>query len=273
MAEQEYLTVQGTRVPRVGFGTWQINGDRCREAVRDALEIGYRHLDTARAYGNEREVGEGLADSGVPREDVFLTTKVWMEDAAHDDVIASAHASLRDLGIDQLDLLLLHWPNPRVPIAETLGAMAELREQGLIRHAGVSNFPPRMLREALESGPLFTDQVEYHPYLGQDELLGICREADVMLTAYAPFAHGKLLREPVLTEIGAAHGKTAAQVCIRWLIDQPQVATIPKASSHENRVANFDVFDFRLTDEDRARIDALPKDRREFNPSWAPAWD
>jgi 2,5-diketo-D-gluconate reductase B len=270
----EHLEIRGTRVPSVGFGTWQITGADCVDAVRDAIEIGYRHIDTARAYDNEREVGRGIADSGVAREDVFLTTKVWIDDAEPDRVQAAADDSLSNLGVDHLDLLLLHWPNDEVPIERTLEGMAALRDAGKVRQFGVSNFPPSRLREALSHGDVFTNQVEFHPFLGQDELLSIASEADMMITAYAPLAHGKVPRDETLRSIGDAHGKTAGQVALRYLLDKPRTCVIPKASSHERRAENFDVFDFALTDDERARIDALPKDRRDFSPSFGPkSWD
>jgi 2,5-diketo-D-gluconate reductase B len=272
MGSATTLEVQGTQVPRLGFGTWQIVGPECVTAVRDALEMGYRHVDTARAYDNEREVGAGLAAAGVPREDVFLTTKVWMDDAAPDRVRASAESSLRDLAVDYVDLLLLHWPQPRVPVERTLEAMMALRDAGAVRHIGVSNFPAGLLRRAVDVAPVFCNQVEYHPYLGQDEILALAEEHDFMVTAYAPLGHGAVPDDPVLEEIGAAHGKTGAQVALRWLVDQPRVTTVPKAASHENRAANFDIWDFELSHDERERIDSLPKDRREFDPAWAPDW-
>jgi 2,5-diketo-D-gluconate reductase B len=270
--DQATVEIQGTRVPKLGFGTWQITGRACEEAVLDALEIGYRHVDTARAYDNEREVGAGLRASGQPRDEIFLTTKVWMEDVEPGRLRASAEASLRDLRTDYVDLLLIHWPNPAVPLERSLQSMVALREEGKIRHFGVSNFPPRLLEQAVATAPVFCDQVEYHPLLGQPDLLRLADAHDLLITAYAPFGHGGVLSEPVLREIGAAHGKTAAQVALRWLVDQPRVAAIPKAGSHAHRVANFDIWDFPLSAEERARIDDLPKDRREFDPAWAPDW-
>ncbi|MDQ3850758.1 MAG: aldo/keto reductase [Actinomycetota bacterium] len=267
------LTVQGVEVPKLGLGTWLITGRACVDAVRDALELGYRHIDTARAYGNEAQVGRGLAKAPVPREDVFLTTKLWYTDLRARQVRAQVEGSLRALDTDYVDLLLIHWPNADVPLAETLGAMVELREGGRVRHLGVSNFPARVVREALEHAPILTDQVEYHPYLGQPALLALARERDLMLTAYSPLAHGRLLDEPVLREIGAAHGKTAGQVALRWLLDQPQVAAVPKASSHANRAANLDVFDFALDDAERGAIAALERGLRTADPAWAPDWD
>jgi 2,5-diketo-D-gluconate reductase B len=267
------LEIQGTTVPKLGFGTWQIEGPECQEAVEDALAIGYRHIDTARAYGNEEQVGRGLAAAGIPRNEFFLTTKIARDEYAPDDLRRAAEDSLRKLGVEGLDLLLLHWPNPDFPLEETLGALIGLRDDGLIKHLGVSNFPPGMLREAIGLAPIFTDQVEFHPFLGQDALVELAIEKDFMVTAYSPLARGKVPEHATLREIGGAHGKTAGQVALRWLLDTPQVCTIPKASSHERRVENFEVFDFELTDDERARIDALPKGERIIDPGFAPDWD
>jgi 2,5-diketo-D-gluconate reductase B len=267
------VEAQGAVVPKIGFGTWQIAGDACVEAVRDALELSYRHLDTAAVYENEREVGRGIAESGVDRDDVWLTTKVWMSELSRDRLHASAENSLRDLRTEYVDLLLVHWPNAEVPIAESLREMKRLREEGKVRHLGVSNFPPRLLREALEHAPILCNQVEYHVGLGQERLLTMADEHDLAIGAYAPLAHGDLLAEPALREIGEAHGKSPGQVALRWLVEQPRVCALPKAASHENRAANLDVFDFELSPEERRRLDELPKDRRRFDVSWAPDWD
>jgi 2,5-diketo-D-gluconate reductase B len=269
----ETVEVQGTRVPVLGFGTWLISQADAAEAVRDALEIGYRHIDTARAYENEREVGRGIVDSGVPRDEIFLTTKVPHTDAAPGLVERDAEESLERLGVDYVDLLLLHWPSAQVPVEHSLQAMRELQEEEKIRHPGVSNFPAGMLSRALDILPLFADQVEYHPLLAQDALLELARAHDLTLTAYSPLAHGKVVGHPELTAIGEQYGKSAGQVALRWLLDQPNVTTAPKASSHERRLENFEVFDFALSDADRERIAALPKDVRTANPSWAPDWN
>lgn len=269
----ETIEVRGVAVPRLGFGTWQITGPAAREAVRDALEIGYRQVDTARAYENEAEVGAGIADSGVARDDVFLTTKVWIEDFEPDRLEAAAEDSLRQLGTDHVDLLLLHWPSPDVPLERTLRALVGLRDDGRIRELGLSNFPPGLLRQALQLAPVFCDQVEYHPFLDQTRLLELARAEDVLVTAYSPLAHGRVPDDPTLTRIGRGHGKTAGQVALRWLLDQPGVSPIPKASSHERRVENWEVTDFELTPSEREEIDALPKDVRTANPPWAPDWD
>jgi 2,5-diketo-D-gluconate reductase B len=267
------IEVRGVRVPAVGFGTWLVTGQDATEGVRDALEIGYRQIDTARAYENEREVGRGIAESGVPRNEIFLTTKVPHDDASADNVERDAEQSLERLGVDQLDLLLLHWPNQDVPVEETLNAMERVRADGRTRNIGVSNFPAGLLEQALQIAPVFCDQVEYHPFLDQSRLLEVARANDVLITAYSPLAHGKVPEDETLTRIGDRYGKSAGQVAMRWLLDQPGVSPIPKASSHERREENFDVFDFSLSDEDRAEIAELPKDVRTANPPWAPDWD
>jgi 2,5-diketo-D-gluconate reductase B len=266
------LTIQGSEIPQLGFGTWLITGHDATDGVRDALEIGYRHIDTARAYENEAEVGEGIASSGVDRGDIWLTTKIWLDDYEPERLKRAAEDSLRNLRTDHIDLLLLHWPSADVPVERSLQAMRELQAAGRIRHAGVSNFPAGMLARALEILPLFADQVEYHPFLAQDALLDVIRQHDMTLTAYSPLAHGKVVGHPELTAIGEQYGKTAGQVALRWLLDQPQVTTAPKASSHARRLENFEVYDFALSDADRERIAALPKDVRTANPSWAPDW-
>lgn len=266
------VSVQGVEVPRIGLGTWRVWGADCVEAVRHALELGYRHVDTARAYDNEAQVAQGIADSGVPREQVFLTSKIWRNEVKPRALRAAAEASLRTLQTDYLDLLLLHWPNARIPLGTQLEALTALREEGKVRQIGVSNYPAGLLREALDLAPVFCNQVEYHPFLQQAELLGIAAERDLLLTAYAPLARGAVLSDPVLNEIGAAHGKSPAQVALRWLIEQSNVAAIPRSTSARNRTTNFEVFDFSLTPQERARIDALDQGRRLVDPPFAPDW-
>ena len=261
-------------MPPLGLGTWQITGRDCVDAVEDALGLGYRHVDTARAYENEREVGDGLARSGVPRDDVWITTKLWREGLRPDDVRRQVETSLEQLRLDHVDLLLIHWPNDDVPLAETLGAMAEVRDEGKARNLGVSNFTSAQVREAAALERIHSNQVEYHAYLGQENVLAACREHGVTLTAYSPFAHGKLLSDDALVEIAEARGAAPAHVALRWLLDQPGVAAVPKAASHSNRVDNLAALELDpLSDDERARIDALPKDRRVIDPGWAPDWD
>jgi 2,5-diketo-D-gluconate reductase B len=271
--QSETLTVQGVEIPKLGFGTWQITGRDCEVAVRDALELGYRHIDTARMYGNEAQVGQGLHDSGLNRDEVFITTKVWHSELDATGVHGALEQSLRDLRTEYVDLLLIHWPNRDVPLAETLGAMNEARADGRAKHLGVANFPTALLREALELTGVICDQVEYHPYLGQSAVLRLARERDLMVTAYSPLARGAVLRDPVIREIADAHGKSPGQVVLRWLLDQPNVAAIPKASSHDHRVSNLDVFDFELSDEERGAIAGLERGGRTIDPSFGPDWD
>jgi 2,5-diketo-D-gluconate reductase B len=257
----------------MGFGTWRLAGRECEEGVADALAAGYRHLDTAAMYGNEEEVGRGLRASGVDRAELWLTTKVWPDDLAPDRVRASLEGSLRRLGADHVDLLLIHWPNPRVPLAATLGAMSALRDEGRTREIGVSNFTSSQFRKAIELAPVIVNQVEYHPFLRQDALLEVCEEHGVELTAYRPLARGEVASDPTIRAIAEAHGATPAQVALAWLVGQPPVSAVPKASTPERRRENLAALELELTDEERTRIDALRKDRRYVETQWAPDWD
>ena len=268
----EHLEIQGTRVPRLGFGTWELTGGTAFESVSHALRVGYRHIDTAQMYGNEEQVGRAIAESGVDRDDIFLTTKVPPRNAAADDVIRSHEDSLRKLGTDHVDLLLLHWPADP-PMEETLGALDELRQQGKTRHIGVSNYPSDLLKQAVDIARIATDQVEYHPFLGQDEVLSVVREHGLFLTAYSPLSKGDVLTNDDLEEIGREHGKSAAQVALRWLLQQDRVVAIPRSSSPDHIEANLAVFDFELSDDEMDRIHALPKGRRKIDPPSAPDWD
>lgn len=265
--------VQGTRVPALGFGTWQLEGDACREGVEHALALGYRHVDTAQGYGNEAEVGAGLAASGVPREDVFLVTKLKPDLFRPEDAVPAVRESLRRLRVEHVDLLLLHWPNPDVPVEATLGALGDLQDEGAIRHLGVSNFPTALTARANEARRIFANQVEYHPFLSQRATLAQARELDLLLTAYSPIAQGAVLEDPTLREIGEAHGTSPVQVTLRWLLQQPAVAAIPKAATAEHREANLDVFDFELSEEEMRRIAGLARGQRLLDPDHAPDWD
>ncbi|MDX1621505.1 MAG: aldo/keto reductase, partial [Nitriliruptorales bacterium] len=203
---------------------------------------------------------------------LFVTTKVWRDKASSAEVRSSHEQSLRRLGLDHVDLLLIHWPTPEMEVEEVVEALDQLRADGLTRLIGVSNYTPELLERALEAGPIATNQVEYHAFLQQDELLGQLREHDLTLTAYSPLAKGRVIGDETLEEIGANHGKSAAQVAIRWLLEQPGVLTIPRSSDDDHIRANFEVFDFELTDDERKRIDDLPKNKRQTDPSWGP-WD
>lgn len=253
----EYVETGDARIPKLGLGTWQNTGSECTETVRTALDVGYRHVDTAQAYDNEAAVGTGIARSDVDREAVFLTTKVWRSNLRYEDVLDSVHESLDELGVDYVDLLLIHWPHPRIPVAETLDAMTELHESGVVEHVGVSNFTRSQLREArrVADVPIVADQVLYHPYKDQSDLKQYCTANDVALTAYSPLARGDVLSDEVLGRIGERYDRTAAQVALRWLVQQDGVVAIPKSSSRTHLEENLAVFEFSLTDEEMARID------------------
>jgi 2,5-diketo-D-gluconate reductase B len=253
----EYQTIKGEKIPSLGLGTWRLSGEGCVRTVERALALGYRHIDTAQMYANEGEVGHGIRNSGVDRGEVFVVTKVRTSSFSHGEVIRSTRESLKKLGTGHVDLLLMHWPNPSVPLEETLGAMRELQAEGSIKHVGVSNFPPSMVEEATEHAEIFCNQVEYHPYRAQDELLQQAREMDYLLTAYSPVARGGVSNDATLQEIGGAHGKTPAQVALRWLIQQEKVAAIPKAASEDHLRSNFDIFDFELSQEEMERVCAM----------------
>jgi 2,5-diketo-D-gluconate reductase B len=253
----EYQTIKGEKVPSLGLGTYRLTGETCVLAVERALSMGYRHLDTAQMYGNEAEVGRGIEASGVDSGEVFLTTKVWPDDFAHERVIQKTRESLRKLGTDYVDLLLMHWPSEGVPLEETLGAMRELQEGGSVLHVGASNFSPALVEDASRYVEVFCNQVEYHPYRDQDELLAQAREMDYLLTAYRPLSRGGVEGDATLREIGDAHGKTAAQVALRWLVQQEKVSAIPKATGEEHLETNLDLFDFELSAEEMDRVSSL----------------
>jgi len=263
------------RVPALGFGTWKLDGRDARTAVADALDLGYRHIDTAQIYENEADVGLGLRDADVDRDAVFLTTKIWPDNFEYRKLIASTDESLRKLKAEFVDLLLLHWPNDDVELEESLDALQEVQHAGKARHIGVSNFTPSLLRRALEIAPgLVNNQVEYHPYLSQEKLLDVVRERGLFLTAYSPIARGTVLDENVVQEIAEAHGKSPAQVVLRWHLQQDRVAAIPKAASAEHRRSNLDVFDFELSDDEMDRIHGLAHDDgRMIDPGFAPDWE
>jgi len=246
----EYQTIKDEKVPSLGLGTYRLTGEACVRAVERALAMGYRHVDTAQMYGNEAEVGRGIEDSGVGRGEIFLTTKVWPSDFAHDRVISKTRESLTKLRTDHVDLLLMHWPGDGIALGETLGAMRELQEEGSVLHIGVSNFSPSLVEEATEHAEVFCNQVQYHPYRSQDDLLDQAKQMDHLLTAYTPLSRGDVQDDATLKEIGEAHGKTATQVALRWLVQQEKVCAIPKATGEDHLGENLDVFDFELSEEE-----------------------
>ena len=270
-------TVRGVEVPTVGIGVFEVEPGETEETVADALAAGYRHVDTAVAYGNEEEVSAGIRRSGVDRDDVWVTTKVWMDDFAPDRLRASAESSLRRLGLDRVDLLLLHWPpQDGSALGPALEELKRLREDGVIRELGVSNFPGYMLREALGIAPeIFADQVEYHAKLSQRELLEIAAAEDLLIEAYAPLggSASDMIEEPALAEIASAHGASPAQVAIAWLARQERVVVLPRSTDPDRRRENLAALEIDLSAEEVARLDELSERReRYFDPSFAPDW-
>jgi diketogulonate reductase-like aldo/keto reductase len=271
------VAANGAEIPKIGFGTWTLNGDRCAGLVQHALGVGYRHIDTARMYGNEEAVGAGIKASAVSRDDIFLTTKVWWTDLAPADLERSAEDSLRSLGLDYVDLLLIHWPNPRIPLRGTIEALNRMKDRGLARNIGVANFPTRLMREAisLSDAPLVANQVEYHPYLDQAKVHAACRAAGMAMISYCPLYRGRgLLDEAAIRAAAARHGKSPAQIVLRWHVQQEGVAAIPRTSRKERLSENAAVFDFTLSDAEMATIHALSSaNSRICDYGFGPAWD
>ena len=267
------LTAPGMRMPRIGLGTWPMKGAECQAAVESALALGYRHIDTAEMYGNEDAVGAGIAAAGLPRGDVFLTTKIWWDKPKGAAIRQAFDASLARLATPYVDLLLIHWPSPDLDLPDALRALAAIRAEGRAKAIGVSNFPPRLLQRAIAEGvELACLQVECHLLLDQSKLLGITRAAGMALTAYSPLAKGENLDLPAVRQVAAKHGATLAQVALAWLLAQEGVAMVPKAASPARQKENLGALALRLDAADLAALAALPKDRRFVNPSFAPDW-
>ena len=270
------ITVQEVTIPALGFGTFGLSDEVARHAVGYALDLGYRHIDTAQMYGNEAEVGQAIAVSNVPRQEIWLTTKIWPDRFSDGDFQRAADESVRRLGTEP-DLLLLHWPNRKIPLEETVGALSDVKAKGLTNHIGISNFTIAQTREAIafSKTPLIVNQVEYHPYLNQRGLLAELRTHGMAMTAYCPLAKGAVFRDRILREIGEDHGKSAGQVTLRWLLQQEGVTAIPRSSREANIAANFDIFDFALSDPEMDRISRLARPHgRLIDPiGHAPDWD
>jgi diketogulonate reductase-like aldo/keto reductase len=275
---QSHVTAAtGMVIPAIGFGTGGGLKPDCKEAVLAALAAGYRFIDTARKYGSERDVGEAIRASGLKRDDIFVITKVSHEDLHARDFERSTETSLRELGLDDVDLLMVHWPLPDMPFQETMGALAAMKQRGFARHVGVANFNVAMLEDAIRlcPEPLSALQAEYHPFLDQSKILDACRRHNLAFISYCPLARGRILSEPVLADVARAKGRSIPQVVLRWLIQQPQVTAIPSSSNPERIAENLDVFDFVLSDEEMRRIHALARPgSRIVNPKGrAPVWD
>jgi len=270
------LSSRGCEMPALGLGTSQL-GD-CGEIVAAALKLGYRHIDTAWKYGTEKGVGEGIRASGVPRQEIFLCTKVSHEYLRAEDFTRSVEESLRSLQVDYVDLLHVHWPTiDNIPLAETMGALAKAKRHGLTRHIGVANFNVALVEEAIRlcPEPLVSLQAEYHPYLDQSKVLAYCRKMGLLFTAYCPLGRGRLFKDPVIGEIARGRERTIAQIALRWLMQQGNIAAIPRSSNPRHLAESLDVFDFELTEEEMTKIFALKRpDGRIANPKGrAPAWD
>jgi diketogulonate reductase-like aldo/keto reductase len=271
------LTSNGAAIPALGFGTSPMTGAFSADEVLAALRAGYRHIDTAWKYGTERAVGEAIRASGLPRQDIFLTTKVSHEYLRADDFARSVDESLAALQVDAVDLLMVHWPNPEIPLAETMAALAGAKRQGLARHIGVANFNIALLDQAIQlcPEPLVALQAEYHPYLDQSKLLAAARARGLIYVGYCPLGRGRLFGDQVLAEIAQARGRSIAQIALRWLMQQ-HVAAIPRSSNPQRIADNFRVFDFTLSDDEMARIFALRRaNSRIANPveRLAGGWD
>jgi 2,5-diketo-D-gluconate reductase B len=270
------IECNGARMPVFGMGTWALRDATAERMVTDALALGVRHIDTARMYGNERQVGAGIRASNVPRSEIFLTTKILPRELKADDARRAAADSLANLDVGYIDLLLIHWPNADVPLRETLGVFAELKRSGAVKHIGVSNFTAAMVDDAVAlcDEPLVTNQVEFHPYLDQTKVLAACRRHGLSLTAYSPLAQGKVTGDPVLESIGVGHEKSAGQVALRWLVQHDGVAVIPRSSRRERLAENAAIFDFSLSNDEMQRVSSLARgDGRLTRSSFAPRWD
>ncbi|WP_438768089.1 2,5-didehydrogluconate reductase DkgB [Kushneria sp. TE3] len=264
-------------IPDIGLGTYRLKGQEVIDSVTTALELGYRHIDTAQVYGNEAEVGQAIADSGVARDEIFLTTKIWTDRFYHDDLIKSLEESLERLGTDYVDLVLLHWPSPdnEVPVAESIGALAEAKSRGLTRNIGVSNFTMAQLDEVLgvEGGDqIVTNQIEVHPFLANKALVEHCREKGVRVTGYMPLAVGKVMEDDTLKRIADDHDVTPAQIALAWVAAR-DIVVIPSSTKRAHQQSNLDAMKVSLSNNEIERINALDRGERIANPSFAPVWD
>jgi 2,5-diketo-D-gluconate reductase B len=269
------IQTQGISLPRLGLGTYRMQGTVCREAVESALALGYRHIDTAEMYANEDAIGAALAAANVPRGELHVTTKVWPENLAPDAIRRSFDSSLKKLKLDFVDLYLIHWPAKGMNLPAALEALMALKEEGRTRAIGVANFTVALLKQAVEEikAPIACNQIEYHVMLDQSKVMGYMAEKSIPLVAYCPLAQGRAASDETLTAIGRKHGAAPAQVALKWLLEQNGVAAIPKAARQESQQANLDALKLQLDDEDRKVIAALPKDKRFVSPAFSPDWD
>lgn len=273
--QAQALQTEGISLPRLGLGTFRMQGDVCRAAVESALGLGYRHLDTAEMYGNEEAIGAALAASRLARNELHITTKVWHENLAPDAIRRAFDASCKKLRLDHIDLYLVHWPSRNMNLPVIFETLMKLKQEGRTRAIGVANFTTALLKTVVEDikAPIACNQVEYHAMLDQTRLRQYLTARSIPLVAYCPLAQGRVASAEVLIKIGRKHNASAAQVALKWLLDQDGVAAIPKASRAESQQANLDALKVKLDDDDRKAIAALPKDKRCVNPGFGPAWD
>jgi 2,5-diketo-D-gluconate reductase B len=271
----ESLQTQGISLPRLGLGTFRLQGDACRAAVESALGLGYRHIDTAEMYANEEAIGPAIAASGVARKELHVTTKVWNENLAPDAIRKAFDTSLKKLKLDHVDLYLVHWPSPDMKLPVVLETLMKLKQEGRTRAIGVANFNIALLKQAVEEikAPIACNQIEYHVLLDQTPIRKYMAAKSIPLVAYCPLAQGRAASNEALVAIGKKHNASAAQVALKWLLDQDGVAAIPKASRAESQKANLGALNVKLDDDDRKAIASLPKDQRFVKPGFSPVWD
>ena len=259
----------GEQMPLLGLGTWQLTGEDCVNSVKTAIKIGYNHIDTADGYDNHQSVGKGIKESGIDREDLFITSKIKQENLHYDDIKEDVQRFLDELEIEYLDLILIHWPNKDIPLEESLKALKEVKEDGLAKNIGVSNFTINHLKDAVKIYPdlVAVNQVEFHPTLYQKELLDFCQENEIVVTAYSPLARGEVFENKVIKDLSQKYDKSAAKLVLKWLIDK-DIAAIPKASSREHLEANFDLFDWEIPAEAREKMDQLNENNRIIDPDF-----
>jgi 2,5-diketo-D-gluconate reductase B len=273
--KMEFLTLTGgAQIPQLGLGTFKLQGSSGVKAVQSALQMGYRHLDTAAMYGNHKEVGEALRQSKINRTDVWITSKVWRDSLQHDAVLRECDRALSELGTDYLDLYLIHWPNEDIPLADTFRAFGRLLKDGKIRNMGVANFTIARLKRALDATdiPITMNQVEYHPYLNQERLLTFCNENNITLTAYCPIARGDVINDPIFQNLAKVHSKTPTQVTLRWLL-QKGIVAIPKSGNPDRQRENLEVFGWELSADEMTQINTIQKQYRLLDLPVAAFWE
>lgn len=270
---QKFTEIKDEKVPSLGFGTFRLGGMDCLDGVADALDIGYRHIDTAQMYNNEEYVGEAIKNSAVDRDKIFITTKVHPDNLSKEKFVPSVEKSLQKLALENVDLLLIHWPSDDETNRIAIDELMHAQNKGYTRLIGVSNFTVSQLEKAKSQADIFCDQVEYHPHLAQKKILKFLRENNMMLTSYSPLAVGRLLKDETIESLSEKYDHTPAQIILRWHIQQENVSAIPKASDHKHRKANFEIFDFELSSDDMLLIHSLDQKKRYVDPSFGPEWD